>query len=124
VIRPVAIPNSSRFSYHPLMQRVVDTAKLRPGSHEAAAELVRAGPQYDPAEIGLVRHGVYLGTSEVVFLFEGTDVENRLRDLLNDQAMSTSFAAWGPLLEGTPSAAHELFYWEAADESAGNADRQ
>ena len=100
------------------MQRVVVTAKLKPGRHEAAAELLRAGPQYDPGEIGLVRHGVYLGSSEVVFLFEGPDVEDRLRDLLNDQAVTASFAAWGPLLEGTPSAAHELFYWEAAHEDA------
>ena len=100
------------------MQRVVVTAKLKPGSNEDAAELLRAGPQYDPGEIGLVRHGAYLGSSEVVFLFEGPDVENRLRDLLNDRAVTASFAAWGPLLEETPSAAHELYYWEAANESA------
>jgi hypothetical protein len=100
------------------MQRIVVTAKLKSGSHEAAVELLRSGPPYDPAEIGLVRHGVYLGSSEVVFLFEGPDVENRLRDLFNDQAASASFGAWGPLLEGTPSAAHELFYWEAPSESA------
>src|SRR5436309_1182004 len=29
-------------------------------------------------------------------LFEGPDVENRLRDLLNDQAATASFAGWGP----------------------------
>jgi hypothetical protein len=110
-----------RFSYHPCVQRVAVTAKLKPGSHEAAAELLRAGPQYDPGEIGLVRHGVYLGSSEVVFLFEGLDVENLLREILNDQAVSASFAVWGPLLEGPPSAAHELFYWEAAGESADKA---
>ena len=33
-------------------------------------------------------------------------------------AVTASFAAWGPLLEETPSAAHELYYWEAASESA------
>jgi len=103
------------------VQRVVVTAKLKPGTHDDAAELLRAGPQYDPGEIGLVRHGVYLGSSEVVFLFEGPDIENRLRDLLNDQAVTASFAAWGPLLEETPSAAHELYYWEAASESADSA---
>lgn len=97
------------------------TAKLKPGSHEAALELLRSGPPYDPAEIGLVRHGVYLGASEVVFLFEGPDVESRIRDLLNDEAVSASFAAWGSLLEGTPSAAHELFYWEAARENTDGA---
>jgi hypothetical protein len=103
------------------VQRVIVTAKLKPGSHEAAAELLRSGPPYDPGEIGLVRHGVYLGSSEVVFLFEGPDVENRLRDLLNDRAVSASFAVWGPLFEETPSPAHELFYWEAAGGSADTA---
>jgi hypothetical protein len=100
------------------VQRIVAIAKLKPGSYEAAAEILRAGPPYDPGEIGLVRHSVYLGSSDVVFQFEGEDVEQRLLDLLNDPAVSAAFAAWGPLLEGTPSAAHELFYWEAGGEGA------
>jgi hypothetical protein len=95
------------------VERIVVTAKLKPGSHDAAAEVLRAGPPYDPGDLGLVRNGVYLGASEIVFVFEGADVEQRLRDLLNDPAASAAFAVWGPLLEGTPSAAHELFYWEA-----------
>ena len=99
------------------MQRIVVTAKLKPGSHDAAAQVLRAGPPYDPADLGLVRHGAYLGTSEVVFLFEGPDVEHRLRDLVNDPVASAAFAAWGPLLDGTPAAAHELFHWEADDVS-------
>jgi hypothetical protein len=95
------------------VQRVVVTAKLRDGSHDAAAELLRAGPPYDPGDIGLVRHGVYLGASEVVFVFEGPDVEHQVQNLLNDPVASAAFAVWGPLLQGTPSAAHELYYWEA-----------
>jgi hypothetical protein len=95
------------------MQRIVVIAKLKPDSHVAAAEILRAGPPYDPGDIGLVRHGVYLSGSEVVFVFEGPDVEQRLSRLLNDRAASSAFAVWAPLLEGTPSAAHELFYWEA-----------
>jgi hypothetical protein len=95
------------------VQRIVVTAKLKPGSHDAAADVLRAGAPYDPRDIGLVRHGVYLGASEVVFVFEGPEVEQRLRDLVNDPVASAAFAAWGSLLDGTPSAAHELFYWEA-----------
>jgi hypothetical protein len=94
--------------------RVAVIARLRPGCHEAAAELLRAGPPYDPRAIGLVRHGVYLSASEVVFVFEGPDVERHLRALLDDPVASAPFAAWGPLLAGTPTAAYELFYWEAA----------
>ena len=100
-------------SYDRRVHRVVVTAKLKDGSHDAAAELLRAGPPYDPGEIGLVRHGVYLGGSEVVFVFEGPDVEHQVQNLLNDPVASAAFAVWGPLLQGTPSAAHELYYWEA-----------
>ena len=92
------------------------TARLKRGSEDAAADIVRAGPPYDPREIGLVRHGVYLGGSEVVFVFEGPNLEQELLDLLNYPATSAAFAVWGPLLEGTPSIAHELFYWEAPGE--------
>jgi hypothetical protein len=95
------------------VRRIVVTAKLKPGSHDAAAEVLRAGPPYDPGDIGLVRHGVYLGGSEVVFVFEGPDIEQRLRDLLNDPTASAAFSAWGSILDGTPSAAHEVFHWEA-----------
>jgi hypothetical protein len=61
------------------IQRIVVTAVLKPGSHDAAAELLRAGPPYDPEGVGLLRHGVYLGGSEAIFVFEGEDVENRPR---------------------------------------------
>lgn len=98
------------------MERVVVTARLKRGSEDAAAEIVRAGPPYDPRKIGLVRHGVYLGGSEVVFVFEGPNLEQELLDLLNDPTVSAAFAVWGPFLEGSPSIAHELFYWEASIE--------
>jgi hypothetical protein len=98
------------------MQRVVVTAKLKRGSYKAAAEILRSGPPYDPGDIGLVRHGVYLSKSEVVFMFEGPDVEHELRHLVNNPVISASFAVWGPLLRGVPAAAHEVFYWEAVGE--------
>jgi hypothetical protein len=98
------------------VRRIVFVATLKPGSEAAAADIVRSGPPYDPGEIGLARHGVYLGGSEAVFVFEGSDVERQLRDLLNDPVASPAFAIWAPLLEGTPSIAHELFYWEASPE--------
>ena len=96
------------------MERIAVIAKLKPDSRAAAAEILRAGPPYDPGEFGLARHGVYLSESEVVFLFEGPDVEQQLSSLVNDPALSALFSVWAPLLEGTPSAAHELFYWEAS----------
>jgi hypothetical protein len=49
------------------VERIVVTATLKPGRHDAAADVLRSGPPYDPGDLGLVRHGVYLGASEIVF---------------------------------------------------------
>src|SRR5690348_13570096 len=55
-------------------------------------------------------------SAEVVFVFEGSDLERQLRDLLNDPVGSPALAVWAPLLEGTPSIGHELYYWEVTPE--------
>jgi hypothetical protein len=55
--------------------RLVVTLKLRKGTQERAAKLIAAGPPFDPADLGLARHAVYLGDELVIFAFEGEDVE-------------------------------------------------
>jgi hypothetical protein len=95
------------------VERLVVTLKLRKGTDERAAKLIAAGPPFDPADLGLARHAVYLGGDLVIFAFEGEDVEERVRVLINDPVRSASFAAWVPLLAGRPALAHEVYYWEA-----------
>jgi hypothetical protein len=97
------------------VERLVVTLKLRKGTQERAAELIAAGPPFDPADLGLARHTVYLGNDLVIFAFEGDDVEERVRMVINDPVRSASFAAWMPLLAGRPALAHEVYYWEADD---------
>ena len=95
------------------VERLVVTLKLREGTHERAAELVAEGPPFDPADLGLARHAVYLGDDLVIFTFEGEGVEQRVRSVINDPVRSTSFVAWMPLLDNRPALAHEVYYWEA-----------
>jgi hypothetical protein len=95
------------------VERLVVTLKLRKGSRERAAALIDAGPPFDPAELGLLRHAVYLGGDLVVFTFEGEDVEQRVRSVINDPVPSASFGHWVPLLAGRPALVHEAYYWEA-----------
>jgi hypothetical protein len=95
------------------IERVAIVAQLAQDSHEQARRILEGGAQYDLAETGLERHSVFLAEQTVVFVFEGRAVGGAIRDLLNDPAMSGLFSAWGPLLEGTPTLAHEEFYWEA-----------
>src|SRR5215211_6469902 len=80
------------------VERLVVTLKLRKGTHQRAANQIAAGPPFDPADLGLRRHAVYLGDDLAVFVFEGEDVEHRVRGIVNDRVASASFAAWVPLL--------------------------
>jgi hypothetical protein len=95
------------------VERLVVTLKLRKGTQERAAELIAAGPPFDPADLGLARHAVYLSDGLVIFAFEGDEVERRVRKVINDPVASASFASWVPLLAGSPALAHEVYHWEA-----------
>ena len=99
------------------VERLVVTLKLRKGTQEQAAKLIAAGPPFDPGDLGLARHAVYLGDDLVIFAFEGKDVEERVRRVIDDPVRSASFAAWVPLLAGRPALAHEVYYWETDDQS-------
>ena len=95
------------------IERLAIVAKLRPGSHERAAEIIAKGPPYGLGLAGFRRHSVFLAEEAVVFVFEGRGIEGLVRDLVNDPARSGSFSVWAPLLEGTPVLAREEFYWQA-----------
>lgn len=93
------------------MERLAVIAKLKPGALEQARELIAAGPPFDPGELGFESHGVYAVGDEVVFLFEGPSADDLVRELVNDRARAASFSVWGPLLDGVPRVAHEVYYW-------------
>jgi nucleotide-binding universal stress UspA family protein len=99
------------------MQRVVITAQLNEGSDARARELVAAGPPFDAHQVGLSRHGVFVGSDIVVFVFEGHDVERRLSQLVNDRLNSAAFSAWAPLLAEQPKIAHEAYHWDPKEDT-------
>lgn len=68
------------------MDRVVLVARLKPGAEGRAAALVGEGPPFDPAERGLSRHTVYLSAGEVVFVFEGDEVEWIVEEMVYEPA--------------------------------------
>jgi hypothetical protein len=50
--------------------RVAISATVRPGHREELEQELAAGPPFDLGAAGFDRHEVYLGESEVVFVFE------------------------------------------------------
>lgn len=96
------------------MDRLAVVARLRPDTETRAKALIEAGPPFDPGEVGLSRHDVYLSHGEVVFVFEGPEVEWIVDALVDDPFRSPVFAAWEPLLDRPPRLARPVYHWEPA----------
>jgi hypothetical protein len=93
------------------MSRSVVVAPLTRGAGKAAEALIAAGPPFDLAATGVTSHSVFLSGGEVVFLFEGAEVE--LDAIAGDPVVAAAFARWAPLLAGPPRIAEERFHWDA-----------
>ena len=94
------------------MQRLVIVAPLAEGAHHRASDLLAHGPPFELAGTNLDRHAVYLTESEVVFAFDGSDVEWEVDDLTEEiPEVGPAIEAWRPLLAGPPRIAREAYFW-------------
>jgi hypothetical protein len=98
------------------MERLAIVARLKEGTGTRAAELLERPPPFDLDESGLLRHSIYLSAGEVVFIFEGDQVEWIVDEQLAGQFLHPLLAdaldAWRPLVDGPPRIARERFSWE------------
>jgi hypothetical protein len=97
------------------VKRVAIVARLLPGAHERARELLAEGPPFELAEGGFDRHSVFVSDSEVVFVFEGDEVEWKLDDLVSDffhPGLQHVFEQWRDVVDGEPHLAEESYFWQ------------
>ena len=90
--------------------RAVVVLPLVEGASDRAAELLRGGPPFDPDEVGLGRHQVFLTESEAIFLFEAESSKAADR-LLSDDRLWAAAAAWKDVVAGPPRLAEDAFSW-------------
>jgi hypothetical protein len=98
-----------------LMHSVAIIARLKTGAEQQATELLAQGPPFDPDEIGLQRHVAYVCGDEVVFVFEGPEVEGVVDDLVGypfGSRIRAAFDKWRPLIEELPRVARPAYEWE------------
>ena len=103
------------------MRQLAVVARLKPDAETKAKALIEAGPPFDPDVVGLERHAIYLSSGEVVFVFEGPDVEY-VRDIVDDPHRSPVFTAWTELLDGSPRIARIAYSWDRTGEDRAQAD--
>jgi len=94
----------------PDMSRAVVVLPLREGTSERAAELLRGGPPFDPEEIGLERHHVFLTEHEAIFVFEA-DSSYAAERLMGEGRFWSAASAWKDIVEGPPLFAEDAYSW-------------
>lgn len=106
------------------MNQLAIVVPLKKGTEQAAAALLAAGPPFDPEEAGFKRHAVYLTHREAVFVFEGSDVDWNLDDLVDDAfhpLLQEVLDRWADLVDGKPRRAQTVYAW--AREAAATSEK-
>ena len=98
-------------------RRTTVVLPLQPGSGAEVRELLAAGPPFDPDELELVRHEVFLTPDEAIFVFESRHGAGPLEQLLAEPDLWQGAAAWAPYIAGPPRIAEDAYSW--ADPSPG-----
>jgi hypothetical protein len=96
------------------MRTVAIVARLQDGCEPQAAELLAQGPPFDPESRGFERHTAYLSAGEVIFVFEGPEVDVALDDLVADPFqwdLLSALESWRPLISGNPRIARSVYEW-------------
>ena len=94
------------------MERLVLTARLRPGVYERATQLASEASATGTGG-AVLRGSIFLSPSEVVFVIEGDDVDLQTRQWFDDPVLSAAFSSWLTLFEGPLHAAREVATWES-----------
>jgi hypothetical protein len=89
---------------------------IKPARQDAVRALLRRGTPFDPAELGIERHRVFLTENEVVFDFEMADPE-ALERLAGDPTVFAAAAEWRQLVDGPPRLAELVYSWTQPEES-------
>jgi hypothetical protein len=99
------------------MERLAIIARLKEGTAHRAAQLIDGGPPFELAEIGLTSHSVFLSAEEVVFIFEGHQVEWLVDGLIDDpfqHEIQRALDEWRAIADGPPRIAREQFGWRGS----------
>ena len=110
IITELAEHLASRLREEGAMSRAVVVLPLRQGASEQAAQLLRGGPPFDPEDVGLERHHVFLTDDEAVFVFEADNLEAAER-LIGGETFWKAAAAWKDLVAGAPRLAEDSYTW-------------
>ena len=77
---------------------------LRKRALADAAALIEQGPPFDLEALGVERHDVLLSEREVIFLFEGEQLDETMQRLVRDPSVWQAASGWARVIAGRPAA--------------------
>jgi hypothetical protein len=83
---------------------------IKPEAREQAGRLLAEGPPFDPEELGLHRHRIFLTDREAIFVFD-TGERPALERLATDESVVAAAAAWHELVDGPPRLGEVVYSW-------------
>jgi hypothetical protein len=84
---------------------------LGEGRRDVVAEFVEEGPPFDPSEIGLSGHKVFLTDREAIFVFETDEGVKAFDRLLAEPDLWEVLSAWEHCLSDEPRLATAVYEW-------------
>jgi hypothetical protein len=96
-------------------------AQIRPGQRAALEALLREGPPFDLAAEGFEHHEVFLGDTDVVFLFDGPSARTQIQRMAATRSLLGAFMKMASLVSA-PRILEQTFEWDrhAAAASSGS----
>lgn len=95
------------------LRRAVVVLPLREGSAAKVRELVAGGPPFDPSDVPLTRHEVFVTAAEAVFVFEAPSAA-ALESLLGQLDVWAAAASWREVVSGPPRLGEVEYVWREA----------
>lgn len=86
-------------------------AEIRPGQRPALEALLQAGPPFDLAAEGFEHHEVFLGDTDVVFLFDGPGARTQIQRLAATTSLLGAFVKMAGLISA-PRILEQTFEWD------------
>lgn len=94
----------------PTPTSVIVVLPLRDGCESRARELVTSGPPFDPQQLPLESHELFLTSSEAIFVF-GSTSGTTIESLLDSLDIWAAAATWRDLVAGPPRLALPAYSW-------------
>jgi hypothetical protein len=92
-------------------------AQIRPGKRAELERLLEQGPPFDLAAEGFERHEVFVGDTDVVFVFTGPGAMSQLQRMAASRTLFAHVLEMADLVS-SPRVLNRTFDWERAPVAA------